>query len=65
MKKLRLKKLVDEEYDKQYCAVSRCNELSMVIDGTKRLAEIHVPLCEEHWKIRAEFSIKTCTRNKT
>jgi len=65
MTKLKLKKLIEEDYDKQVCAISRCNQLSMIIDGTRRLSGVDVPLCEEHWKIRTELPFKPCTRDKT
>jgi len=53
---LRLKALAkDKEYDPEFCAVARCRNRSMVIDGTHKLSKEKVPLCETHWVIRADM----------
>lgn len=62
MKTLRLKRLTDGEYERNQCAVSGCKRISAVIDGTHKMCSVDVPLCEEHWCIRADMTFEKRTK---
>ena len=45
----------DEEYPRELCAASRCQDEAVIVDATRLLTPHQVPLCEYHWQVRCEL----------
>jgi len=53
---LRLKPIArDQDYPPETCAASRCQDDAVIIDATRLLACVQLPLCEYHWQVRCEL----------
>jgi len=46
-------KAPEETYPLHECAVSRCHDVPVVDDDSRRVWTERVPLCERHWAARA------------
>jgi len=49
----------DEGWRRDQCAAARCSESPIVDDDTRRVWPERVPLCEWHWKLRAEMEVES------
>lgn len=55
VRKLKFKRLKDGAYNPLICAVSKCESVSDVIDATKKLLPVDIPLCDYHNEKRVKY----------
>lgn len=45
---------LDGSYDQSVCAVDECAGVADIIDGTRVLADVDVPLCWDCWEVMCD-----------